>query len=606
MLKRFYRYKEKFYKRLFIFQDKLKIAGNNLYSVLNFSFLFGSLFFISIFIYNIGFSLNSLLSYSYFKLYAASFYILYFSKYFQFLLKIKKKKVIVWIYEGFLFIVSTIYLFSLFFREIDVLSPQINAWKLISLLIICAFLILSELYKLMIIIDSVKISPLLLFSLSFLVIILFGSGLLMLPNARTAPISYLDALFTSTSAVCVTGLVVLNTSSSFTILGKIIIICLIQIGGLGIMAFTGFFSYAFTGSVSFRDRLMLKDMISSDTLGGIIKLITKIILLTFLIEAIGAVILYLSVTDVVGNKIFFAIFHSISAFCNAGFTIMPGGLASPEIQHNYWVIFTVAALVILGGIGFPVLIMVYSYFKHSFLRFINHSRRNLLPPNIAARNIGNRMSVITTFILLIIGTVFYFLFQNINFSEEQTTFSRIAEAFFGSVNPRSGGFNIVDVTKWTYPTIFLIIFLMWVGASPGSTGGGIKTTTFALAVLSLIDFIRGRNKVTVAYSQIGSDTISRVLVVIFLSILVVFIGTMGLLITDPLKNPVHLLFESVSAFAIVGLSIADSATLSSGGKLIVIVLMFIGRVGPLTLLTGIFISKRNNYSKFPERDLSIN
>jgi len=606
MLKRFYTAKEKFYKRLFIFQDKLKIAGDNFYSFLSFTFVLACLFFISVFIYNVGFSLHSLLSPGYFKLYVASFYVLYFSKYLQLLLKFKKKKVIAWIYDSFLFILSTILLVSLLFSNADFNIAGITAWRLISLLGICVFLIISELYKLLKIFDTVKISPLLLLAFSFLALILFGSGLLMLPTAHTVPVSYLDALFTSTSAVCVTGLVVLNTSTSFTIIGKIIILCLIQVGGLGIMAFTGFFSYAFTGSVSFRDRLMLKDMVSSDTLGGIIKLITKIILLTFLIEAIGALVLYFSSTDIVGNRIFFAIFHSISAFCNAGFTNLPGGLASPEIQHNYWVIFTVAALVILGGIGFPVLIMFYTYLKHSFLRFINHSKRNNLSANIASGNIGNRLSLWTTMILLIIGAVFYFLFQNNNFTQEQNLFSRITEAFFGSVNPRSSGFNIVDVSKWTYPTIFLMIFLMWIGASPGSTGGGIKTTTFAIAIYSLIDFIKGRNKVTVAYSQIGTDTISRVLVVIFLSILIIFIGTMGLLITDPLKNPVHLLFESVSAFAIVGLSIADSSTLSAGGKIIVIILMFIGRVGPLTLLTGIFISKRNNYSRYPERDLSIN
>ncbi len=606
MLKRFYIAKEKFYKRLFVFQDKIKIAGDFLFSVLNFSFLIGSFFFISIFIYNIGFNLNSVLSYSYFKLYAVSFYILYFSKYLQFLLKINKKKVIVWIYESTLFIFSTLYLFSLLFVEINVENQQINVWRLILLLAVCVFLILSELYKVMRIIDSVKISPLLLFSLSFLVIILFGSGLLMLPNARTVPISYLDALFTSTSAVCVTGLVVLNTSTSFTILGKIIIVCLIQIGGLGIMAFTGFFSYAFTGSSSFRDRLMFKDMISSDTLGGIFRLITKIILITFLVEGLGATIIYFSITDVVGNKLLFSVFHSVSAFCNAGFSTLSSGLASVEIHNNYWVILTISMLIILGGIGFPVLITLYTYLKQTVFRFFNHSRRVYFPAKIVARNLGNRMAVWTTIILLIAGTFFYFIFENINSTPGQTFTNRLIEAFFGSVSSRTAGFNVVDITKWSYPTIFIMILLMWIGASPGSTGGGIKTTTFAVALHTVFNFIRGKNKVNVGYSQLGTETISRVLVVIVLSLVVIFSGTLGLILTDPNKNPVHLLFECVSAFATVGLSITDSATVSSGGKIIIILLMFIGRVGPLTLLTGIFISKRYSYSEFPERNLTIN
>lgn len=606
MAKRLFIIREKFYKKFFLFQDNLKNTADSFINFFNLTFILGSLFFFTILIYRLGFRLESFTSYGFYKLFVISFLILYFSKYIRFILKFKKRKIVAWIYEGSLFIVSTFILLSLFFNGVEDKSVNLPLGRLFVVLSINFLLIISEVYKLMKVIDSVKMSPLLLFALSFLVIILFGSGLLMMPSAHTVPISYLDALFTSTSAVCVTGLVVVNTSTTFTLLGKIIILLLIQIGGLGIMAFTGFFSYAFTGSVSFRDRLMLKDMVSADTLGGIFRLITKIILLTFMIEGIGAVIIYFNVTDLVGNRVFFSIFHSISAFCNAGFSTLPAGLASPGIQNNYVVILTVAFLIIFGGIGFPVLIMLYAKVKREIQKIIYYSRRSSLPANLDSRNIGNWLAVFTSIVLIVVGTVLYFIFENTTGTNEKSISFKIVEAFFGSVSARTAGFNVVDLTNWSNLTIFFMIFLMWVGASPGSTGGGIKTTTFAVALHTALCLIRGRNKVIFKYSEIGYETISRVLVVIILSLIVIFTGFMGLIFFDPAKNPVHLLFESVSAFATVGLSITDSATVSYPSKFILICLMFIGRVGPLTLFTGIFISNRNIYSKFPERDLTIN
>lgn len=456
------------------------------------------------------------------------------------------------------------------------------------------------------IIDSIKLSPSLLFVLSFLLIILIGSGLLMLPKAHVGSFSYLDSLFTSASAVCVTGLIVVDTATSFTFLGKTIILSLIQIGGLGIMAFTGFFGFIFTGTVSFKDRLLLKDIVSSENLGGVYKLITKIISFTFLIEMAGAIVIYFSIGNEIDDKLFFSIFHSISAFCNAGFSTLPAGLGSAELQGNYWVSMTIATLIILGGIGFPVLLMFYSYAKNTGYRLVNSAQQKKMPASNLNKNIGVRIAIYTTLLLLFLGTIVYYFLERNHSLNGLTGTDQFMVAFFGSVSARTAGFNVVDIAQWTYPTLFFMVFLMWVGASPGSTGGGVKTTTFALSLHAVYNFIRGRHTIEIGFRQIGYETISRVLVVIVLSMLTIMIGYFGLLLADPNLNPVHLLFECVSAYGTVGLSIVNTSTLSNLSKEIIIAMMFVGRVGPLTLLSGMFTLKKKRYYRYPVQDLIIN
>jgi Trk-type K+ transport system membrane component len=212
----------------------------------------------------------------------------------------------------------------------------------------------------------------------------------------------------------------------------------------------------------------------------------------------------------------------------------------------------------------------------------------------------------TTIALLVTGTAIYYLLEKDSSLSGLTPYQQVVTAFFGSVSARTAGFNIVDISLWTYPTVFIMIFLMWVGASPGSTGGGIKTTTFAVAIRAAVNFVRGRNNLEIRHREIGSGTILRVTVVIILSIVIIFSGFLGLLIFEPSKNPVHLLFESFSAFGTVGLSLVNTATLNENSKWIIIFLMFIGRIGPVTLLTGIFISQRKKYYKFPVQDIIIN
>ncbi|MBP8960265.1 MAG: ATPase [Bacteroidales bacterium] len=429
----------------------------------------------------------------------------------------------------------------------------------------------------------------------------------MLPRAHYGQLSYLDSLFTSVSAVCVTGLVVVDTAMAFTTLGKIIILCLIQIGGLGIMTFTVFFGYIFTSSgLSFRDRLLLKDIFSSESLNNLFKLLAKIILITFLTEAAGALVIYASLDHEAEDRIMFSIFHAVSAFCNAGFSTLSEGLYTPAVRYNNYIHISVALLVILGGIGFPVLVNVYSSFKRMLIIVVRKIKRSGLPVKPEKSNISTRLVLYTTITLILFGAGLYYYFEFTGSLREVDNNQKIIASFFASVSARTAGFNMVDISLWSYPTIFLMILLMWIGASPSSTGGGIKTTTFALACFSAWNNIRGRDQLKLDNREIGSKTISRVLTIIFLSIAVITTGFFCLLLAEPEKNPIHLLFECVSAFGTVGLSLANTGSFCDAGKIIIIFLMFIGRIGPLTLFSGLMVSYRKRYSRYPELEIIIN
>jgi trk system potassium uptake protein len=465
---------------------------------------------------------------------------------------------------------------------------------------------ISELHNLQKVVSSVKIPPGLIFSVSFLLIIFIGSGLLMLPKAHISHLSYIDSLFTSVSAVCVTGLTVVDTATAFTMSGKIVIMLLIQIGGLGIMTFTGFFSFIFTSGSSFRDNLLLKELFSAETMTNLFSLLAKIILITFLTEAIGAIIIYTSLDMQSQDKLLISAFHAISAFCNAGFSTLTGNLYAADIRYNTTLQISIMILIILGGIGFPVLISVYSNLKYFIAVISRKLQGKLRPIKHVRKDVARSIVLFMTFILIVGGALLYYYIESEKSMKGIDDFHKIIISLFGSVSARTAGFNIIDLTLWSYPTIFIMMFLMWIGASPGSTGGGIKTTTFALAIKSTWNYIRGREHLKIGNREISNNTITRVLSIILLSLIMIVTGFFFMLMTEPGKDPVKLLFECFSAYATVGLSIVDSSTLTSAGKWIDIVLMFVGRVGPLTLLTGFLMSSRKRYSRYPEVEIVIN
>lgn len=350
----------------------------------------------------------------------------------------------------------------------------------------------------------------------------------------------------------------------------------------------------------------MRDVFSSDTLNDIFKILFKMIAFTFILEAAGALIIYFGLPDDLPNKTFTAVFHAVSAFCNAGFSTLSNGLAAPDGTYSTSLYLTISMLVILGGIGFPVLLTLYALIKHQILKIVQPKMVQFKPARYMSKNIAERLVLVTTLVLLVGGTLGYYLLERNSSLVQEPENRRWLIAFFGSMSSRTAGFNMIDMAAWSYPTIFLMIGLMWIGASPGSTGGGIKTTTIALAAHAVYNFIRGRHIVEIGYRRIGRETLSRVLVVISLSIATISTAFFMLLVTEPDADPMQLLFEVVSAFSTVGLSIPGTASFSMSGQTIIMVLMFVGRVGPLTLLSGLFMSSHRRYYQYPEHDLIIN
>ena len=460
---------------------------------------------------------------------------------------------------------------------------------------------------------STRIHPALVFVLSFAVLILFGSLLLMLPGATTKGISFVNALFTSTSAVTVTGLSVVDTQKDFTIFGKVVIIFLIQMGGLGVLTFSNLFSMLFAGGGSFRNQIAMSDFINSENLGSTQKLLYKIILFVLTIELIGAIIIYFSIVNVPldQDKIFFAVFHSISAFCNAGFSTLSNGLFELDVRYNYLLHTTIAFLIIFGGLGYNISLNYLSYLKYYFLKFWNKInaietatpiRRNII-------KINTIIVVQTTIALLLVGWFSFFVLEYNNTLKEHDLMGKIAVSFFNSVTPRTAGFNNVDMAVLLNPTVLITIALMWVGASPGSTGGGIKTSTFAIALLNLKNHLLGRENLEFRRKEIPVSAIQRSSVIMILSLLAVGAAAVTMSVLEPKIDIIKLIFECFSAFSTVGLTMGITFQLNDSSKILLIIMMFLGRVSLLTFLIAfirqVFTPKQIRY-QYPKEDIFIN
>lgn len=455
------------------------------------------------------------------------------------------------------------------------------------------------------------INPAQLFIASFVAMILLGTFLLMLPEATYTGISALDALFTSTSAVCVTGLIVVDTGTFFTPFGQTIILILIQLGGLGIMTFASYFSYFFRGKSTYENQIVLKDMTNSEKIGEVFSVLKKIILLTFSIEFIGAVFIFFSletgILPEVFQKMFFSVFHSISAFCNAGFSTLENSLYEPEFKLNYSLQLIIIALFILGGIGFPILFNLYRYLgyylKKQFLR-ISNPRESVYVPWVI--NLNTRIVLVTTSILTLAGTILFYLFEYDNVLEGYSTFGKFVASFFGAATPRTAGFNTVDMSALNFSTIMIIILLMWIGASPGSTGGGIKTSTFAVATLNFLSLARGKDRVEVFRREISDLSVRRAFAIIALSLAVIGTAISFIAYFDDHLSLLSIAFECFSAYSTVGLSVGITPLLSAPSKLVIIITMFIGRVSMLTILIAILRKVKHLNYKYPKEEILMN
>lgn len=454
-----------------------------------------------------------------------------------------------------------------------------------------------------------SLNPSFLFLLSFLLMIVVGALLLTLPNATAHGIHFIDALFTATSAVCVTGLTVVDTAVDFTMTGKIIILMLIQIGGLGIMTFTGLLAYIASGSTSFQSQLALKDMVNSNRIGNVITMIKRIIYVTFTFELIGAVLIYFSVDNTLFGStleaIFFALFHSVSAFCNAGFSTFSLGLNDPQLKFNYNLHIWLTLLILLGGLGFPIVFNFFSWLRIKLINMTNHLLKNEVHISpVRVIQINSKLAMITSLFLLIFGFVGYLFFeQQATLQQHPTWWGKIVTSFFGAVTPRTAGFNTVDLSVFTMPTVMLYLLLMWIGASPGSTGGGIKTTTFAVAVLNLLSILKGKKRTEVFRTQVSEHSINKAFAIMVMSLLIIGLAILIMSLEDAEHGIMKLAFEVFSAFSTVGLTLGITPSLSVTSKIVLIAVMFIGRVGALTFFIAFMVQVKNSAYRYPEEEI---
>lgn len=457
---------------------------------------------------------------------------------------------------------------------------------------------------------STRLNPAQLFIISFFSIILLGALLLMLPNATYQGISFLDALFTSTSAVCVTGLIVVDTGTYFTIFGQSIILCLIQAGGIGILTIASYFSYFFKGGATYENQLTLGDMTGSNKLGEVFSTLKRILSITFSIELLAATLIYSSIDKSLFNsffeRFFFSVFHSVSAFCNAGFSTLTNSLYETGFRYNYMLQGVIIAAFVLGGLGFPIVVNIIKYLKYFITKKVFYITGKKQTHKPWVLNLNSRITLVTTTVLTVVGTVLFYINEYNNTLVEHKGVGKFITALFGAATPRTAGFNTVDMTALHFSTVMLLFLLMWIGASPASTGGGIKTNTFAIATLNFLSLARGKSKIEVFRREIADISVRRAFAVISLSLLVIGVGIILISIFDSEKSLLNIAFECFSAYSTVGLSLGITASLSPLSKLTIIMVMFIGRVSMLTLLIALFKKiKQKNY-KYSVEELTIN
>jgi len=454
---------------------------------------------------------------------------------------------------------------------------------------------------------DVYFNPAIVFVGSFVILALAGAFLLMLPSATVNGISFTNALFTSVSAVCVTGLTVVDTSSAFTIVGQSIILVLIQLGGIGILTFTSFFAFFFRGSSSFKEGLNTKDFLAHEGLKDIYRVALNVVVFTVAIEIIGALFIYFSITNnlSVDNRLFFSVFHSISAFCNAGFSIFSAGLFDNSIRFNYIFQWIIMILIVSGGLGHHIIFNFYKYLKTYVLEIF---RKKFIHKRVPIITLNSKIVIYTTFILLFVGWIFLFISEyNHTLLDHNTLFGKLTNAAFGSVTPRTAGFNVVDYSSMTVPSLLFVIFLMWIGASPASTGGGIKTSTFALATLNIYSIARGKSRIQIFGRRFTAESTSRAFAILSISLIVIGLAIMALLIFEPQDTPLlSVVFECFSAYSTVGLSLNFTPTLSDSSKYVLIAVMFIGRIGMLNLMIGLMRQINHQFYELPKENILIN
>ncbi|HET8736096.1 MAG TPA: potassium transporter TrkG [Pricia sp.] len=452
---------------------------------------------------------------------------------------------------------------------------------------------------------GIYFNPAILFVGSFALIALMGTFLLMLPAATANGISFVDALFTATSATAVTGLIVVDTATEFTLFGQSVIMVLFQLGGLGMLTFTSFFAYFFKSGASYSESLYMQDILGHDRLGGVMARVMQIVVFSLVVEALGAVLIYFSLSsEMTDEKGFFAVFHAISAYCNAGFSLASDGLYDVGLRFNYYMQWVVMVLIVFGGLGYHIAYNVTQYFRRSLANLFTRQKKKFIARVVL---LNTKITLATTAILIVVGTLFFSVSEwTTVLGNHPGSFGKVTTALFASVTARTAGFNTVDMADFTIPGILFMIFLMWVGASPASTGGGIKTTTFALATLNVFAVARNSPHIEIGTRRIASDAVKRAFAIISISLAVIGTGILLLLIFNPEFTLIQIVFEVFSAYSTVGLTMGITSALSENSKYVIIFVMFIGRIGLLNLMIGLLRSLNQSAYEYPEENIMIN
>ncbi|MDF1581111.1 MAG: TrkH family potassium uptake protein [Desulfuromonadales bacterium] len=433
--------------------------------------------------------------------------------------------------------------------------------------------------------------------------ILIGAILLATPAAANGdPLTFLDALFTATSAQCVTGLIVVDTGTRLSLFGQSVVLLLIQIGGLGIMTFSVYLFIYLRVGVSARGRWIINETLMHSPISSWRELIRDIIVLTLVIEAVGALLLSSTFIPQLGfwPGLYSAIFHSISAFCNAGFALFPDSLVG--YRANGLVNATIMVLIILGGIGFLVMRELLQVGRARIKGEIRRVKFSL----------HTRIVLVTTTFLIVYGAIVIGSLEADNALAGMSVAEGSWTALFQSVTARTAGFNTIDLSAFRVPTLFLIIFLMFIGASPGSAGGGVKTTSLALFFAIFYSRLKGNPHTSLFRRTLPDDATTKALALVLLAIILVALALFGLLLVqapdlahEGQREFLNYLFETFSAFGTVGLSIGATAKLNAAGKTIIILLMFVGRVGLLTMAFAIAGRTQRFAPRYAEENIMI-
>ena len=429
--------------------------------------------------------------------------------------------------------------------------------------------------------------------LGIIAINIIGAIILTLPVSSKSGegTNFLDALFTSASAVCVNGLVINDTGTHWSMFGQIVLIILSEIGGLGIMSFTIFIAILLGKKITLKDRLTLQNSMNTFSIQGLVKMIKYIMYVAFSVQFFGILLLSTQFVPEFGIKkgMFYSLFHSVSAFCNVGMDLFGDFKSLTEYYSNPVIIITISILVIIGGLGFTVLIELYNY----------REIKNI--------SVHTKMVLFISTILIILGALFIFIleYNNPKTLGDMSIFDKILNSIFASITPRTAGFNTISTEGMTKAGKIVTIMLMFIGGSPGSTAGGLKTSTFGIIVFTIISVIRGRDDTEAFGRRFSKEVVYKSFSLLIIGIMLVIAATMLLSITEYDETFISILYEATSAIGTAGLSTGVTQRLSGIGKVIIIVMLYIGRIGPFTLAFALTNNKKKTGIRYPEGRILI-